>query len=723
MLVFILCAISISTHADTFDPPNTNFSPPTFNTGGSKTTGNIVDDGKAAGALNGELEKNLLNWQDDLEVSDPLKSIFRGFGWWGIIQAGDIVNGITGASKNTFDLLNIYGTEENPGPLQNTIDNYMPIFVAVGTLVFVAMTLGIVFSKNQEVVGLLKSLLLSASIVVLLPFCFGQFSTLTTATGKYIATQSNTGYAVINKNVRDLYALDKNYDWIKPSTESNDETTKKQNFLGKTNKKELQLMDVNGTADPSKLSKAGTDITKNMLSVNEKGKVAVVSLNDGVGKSWWQSLLTGDASYYRYHINFFTIIFYELLVLVVSAFLLYKLMKIEFEIVTNSAILQATAMTDTKGKRNWELITKISSGFSAMIMVIFLQVLFSDGYAVTSTLPGGVFVQFIAGLALAFAVIEGPNVFQSLFGVSAGLDTGLKDLMTLSQGSMLAKNLVSGGKAMAGGIMNTGAYSAGGLAGAVSGAFSRGENTTNLGGDSDQLSSDKTGSDSEDEALQTQTSQMNNDEQFKDNQTSQMNNDEQLNDNQSSSMNNDEQLNDNQSEEVSSDAQTEQTSTFDSDESNGSLNDTDPNLASMASEMGGYGLEAEQGAYQAFNETPMENGQGFGDTPSNTSKMDDRASERMGQGESSQNHEQASTSEKIAQSDSVSMKGTSPARPVTLGMAAKNIGQGFVNNKINSPKPNLIQRYHTAYQSGKELTGGAINTVSNLTNKKGEDNA
>ncbi|PEF14975.1 hypothetical protein CON87_32130, partial [Bacillus cereus] len=296
-----------------------------------------------------------------------------------------------------------------PGPLQKTIDDYMPIFVAVGTLVFVLMTLGIVFSKNQEVVTLLKSLLLSTSIVVLLPFCFGQFSTLTSQTGKLVATQSNTGYAVINKNVRDLYAIDKNYDWVLPTTETIDETTKKQNFLGSPSKQELQRMDINGVADSSKLSKTGADITKNMLVVNEKGKVAVVSLNDGVGKSWWQSLLTGDASYYRYHVNFFTIIFYELLVLIVSAFLLYKLIKIEFEIVTNAGILQATAMTDTKGKRNWELITKISSGFSAMIMVLFLQVLFSDGYAVTSTLKGGVFVQFVAGIALAFAVIEGPN--------------------------------------------------------------------------------------------------------------------------------------------------------------------------------------------------------------------------------------------------------------------------------------------------------------------------
>ncbi|MDR9868020.1 hypothetical protein RI092_09390 [Lactococcus cremoris] len=709
--VFLFISFSTSSPVKAFDYDlPTDSTLPAFKDDTAKEgeDDNVISNGTAAEKSTGDTKKNLEKWGSDLEVNDPLKSIFRGFGWWVIIQGGDIVNGITGASKNTFDLLNIYGTEENPGPLQKTIDDYMPIFVAVGTLVFVLMTLGIVFSKNQEVVTLLKSLLLSTSIVVLLPFCFGQFSTLTSQTGKLVATQSNTGYAVINKNVRDLYAIDKNYDWVLPTTETIDETTKKQNFLGSPSKQELQRMDINGVADPSKLSKTGAKITKNMLVVNEKGKVAVVSLNDGVGKSWWQSLLTGDASYYRYHVNFFTIIFYELLVLIVSAFLLYKLIKIEFEIVTNAGILQATAMTDTKGKRNWELITKISSGFSAMIMVLFLQVLFSDGYAVTSTLKGGVFVQFVAGIALAFAVIEGPNVFQSLFGVSAGLDTGLKDLMTLSQGSMLAKNTISGGKAVGGGILAGGAYGAGGIAGMASGAFSQGENTDNLGGNGKGMNSDETDSEMNEEDTQNQRTDLNNDEQFKDNQ--------------SANMNSDEQLNRNQSEEVSNDTPAEGS---EMNGSNGSFDDSDPNLASMASEMekAGSQTESEQGAYQAFNDTPNEHNTGFDGSASHAAQMDDKANERMSQGNGESNPKNDTTSQNMGQSKIQDTPPSSPARPMTFGTTAKNMAQGYVNNKINSPRPNLIQRYNSAYQSSKALSQGTINSVTNRINKKGENDA
>ncbi|PEF14962.1 hypothetical protein CON87_32200 [Bacillus cereus] len=66
---------------------------------------------------------------------------------------------------------------------------------------------------------------------------------------------------------------------------------------------------------------------------------------------------------------------------------------------------------------------------------------------------------------------------------------------------------------------------------------------------------------------------------------------------------------------------------------------------------------------------------------------------------------------------------SSPARPMTLGTTVKNMTQGVVNNKINSPRPNLIQRYNSAYQSSKALSQGAVNSVTHRINRKGEKDA
>lgn len=144
--------------ADDFTPPSfgEDFTPP--DTGGEFEPPSLnPDDPNYGGDLNGDLKKNLQNWQDDLSVSDPLTSIVRGIAWWLIIQTGDLVNSITGAFNNTYQILDLYGSEEKPGPIQKVIDSYMPIFIGIGIAVFVSLTMGILFSKNQDVVIILKT--------------------------------------------------------------------------------------------------------------------------------------------------------------------------------------------------------------------------------------------------------------------------------------------------------------------------------------------------------------------------------------------------------------------------------------------------------------------------------------------------------------------------------------------------------------------------------------
>ena len=295
ILLFIpLFSIGNVQAEETFTPPSFGqdvqapVTPPSFDPNSPNYGGNVGAD----------VKKNLQNWHDDLSVADPLTSIVRGFGWWLIIQAGYLVNSITNTFNHVYQVLDLYGSEAKPGPIQTFIDNYMPIFVGIGIAVFIALTIGILFSKNQDVVLILKNILLGISIFVLLPFGFGQISSLTTNLAKSISTTSNSGYDIIDQNVTDLYAINKNYDWIRPKNESINDQKLKSNFIksedegGKITKQILQDININETVDPKKMSKRGEQITSHMLVTNEKGQLTAVSLNDGVGKSWWMSLIT-----------------------------------------------------------------------------------------------------------------------------------------------------------------------------------------------------------------------------------------------------------------------------------------------------------------------------------------------------------------------------------------------------------------------------------------------
>ncbi|WP_285011384.1 pLS20_p028 family conjugation system transmembrane protein [Lactococcus garvieae] len=712
LLFFPLFSMGSVKAADDFTPPSfgEDFTPP--DTGGEFEPPSLnPDDPNYGGDLNGDLKKNLQNWQDDLSVSDPLTSIVRGIAWWLIIQTGDLVNSITGAFNNTYQILDLYGSEEKPGPIQKVIDSYMPIFIGIGIAVFVSLTMGILFSKNQDVVIILKNLLLGISIFVLLPFGFGQISSLTTDIAKNISTSSNSGYDVVDQNITDLYALDKNYDWVVPKNESITDKKIKRNYIkgeeeqGKITKQVLENININETADPGKMGKVGKKIASNMLVTNEKGQLTTVSLNDGVGKSWWMSLITGDAQYYRYHVNFFTLIFYIVLVLIITGFLLYKLIKILIELVMNASILQATSTMDTKGKRNWEIISKIVSGFGAVVMVVFLQVFFSKGYEVTSTLGGGPVVQAVAAIALAFSVIEGPNIFQSTFGVHVGLDSGLKDLMTLSQTSMLLQNGGNAAKNLSQGAMNTGAGIAGTTAGIMSGMF--GGNNEN--GSSDNLSKSLDNDSNEDGS------------------DNDINSDNNINDDvDMNNQNNDKLDNQNNVDEknIAEDA-------GDSDEENmagvSDLNETSAELESLAANeppADDISSGIEQDMPSNTTNDPLHSQEPSSleaDTPSSF------GGEHSEEGNTSENSFGSKAPDEMAQEPDLGDvgkespnlgqmdAGESQARAQGLGSTIRNLAGQSLSNKVNSPNRNMFNSFTSTYNTSQSLTKGTKNSIRSLS--------
>lgn len=701
ILLFIpLFSIGNVQAEETFTPPSFGqevqapVTPPSFDPNSPNYGGNVGAD----------VKKNLQNWHDDLSVADPLTSIVRGFGWWLIIQAGYLVNSITNTFNHVYQVLDLYGSEAKPGPIQTFIDNYMPIFVGIGIAVFIALTIGILFSKNQDVVLILKNILLGISIFVLLPFGFGQISSLTTNLAKSISTTSNSGYDIIDQNVTDLYAINKNYDWIRPKNESINDQKLKSNFIksedegGKITKQILQDININETVDPKKMSKRGEQITSHMLVTNEKGQLTSVSLNDGVGKSWWMSLITGDAQYYRYHVNFFTILFYIFLVLVITAFLLYKLIKILIDLVMNAGILQATALTDTKGKRNWEIISKIVAGFGAVVMVVFLQVFFSKGYEVTSTLRGGPVVQAIAGIALAFSVIEGPNVFQSTFGVHAGLDSGLKDLMTLSQTSML---LQSGGglvRGMANGMMNGSASALGAATGTMSGLFDK----NNEEGSSD------------DKGLGDNTLNENNQD-----------NDDDLDANNN--------LNDDLAMENQNHEDLDNTENIDADNISEDAGDIDEESMSETSGLEGTDPELMN---LVENDENMYGDNGNDVASSQELSEQDRTAEALSHQEAEKSEPEEHTLGTNAphsmgqtphlgdlgkERPNLGQIGESPARAQGLGSSIRNLAQQSVSNKINAPNRNIFNSFTGSYTASQSLSKGAKNSIRSFSHSPIEE--
>lgn len=170
--------------------------------------------------------------------------------------------------------------------------------------------------------------------------------------------------------------------------------------------------------------------------------------------------------YYRYTIDFLTI--WITLIALIIVFLLssYKVVRIIYELAIHRIVAPFFAVGDiSNGKKVRQVLSGILGSYITLIVITVLQQIFlvAKTYItdhVSNSLYSSLFIAF-----LAIAVIDAPNIFEQVFGIDAGLKSGL---------SMFAvARTIAGSVRTAGHVMSTvGGAAVGGAAfgaGAVSG--------------------------------------------------------------------------------------------------------------------------------------------------------------------------------------------------------------------------------------------------------------
>lgn len=170
--------------------------------------------------------------------------------------------------------------------------------------------------------------------------------------------------------------------------------------------------------------------------------------------------------YYRYTINFLTI--WITLIALIIVFLLssYKVVRIIYELAIHRIAAPFFAVGDiANGKKVRQVLSGMLGSYITLIVITVLQQIFlvAKTYItshVSNALYSSLFIAF-----LAIAVIDAPNIFEQVFGIDAGLKSGL---------SMFAvARTIAGSVRTAGHVMSTvGSTAVGGAAfgaGAVSG--------------------------------------------------------------------------------------------------------------------------------------------------------------------------------------------------------------------------------------------------------------
>ncbi|MGN1029112.1 MAG: pLS20_p028 family conjugation system transmembrane protein, partial [Bacilli bacterium] len=377
------------------------------------------------------LEKLLEN--NILELTGIVTGAIRWILWKIIILLTMLVNGVEKAITKIYNVNGFFYSQE----VNSFIDRYKPIVWVILAISVGILGFKIMFNKKQNRGELPANILFSILILVLLPTLMVKLENMTSLAVKDVASEyTSSANQLIKNNVYDLYYLDSN----------GFDLTKKNNI----NEANILNISENETIDEDEVQNKTVFSKKLVFDKNGNKKL------EDLDKGW----LKIDEEYYRYGIDFLTIIVTLSAMGITLICIGLKVARLIFELAFNKFLATLFAFADIgDGKKLKEIVKHIFSIFAvifATAVMTKLYVLFSSWLG-TSLGNAGLSTNGIAKLIIlvgaSIAVIDGPNIIERILGIDAGLKNGWSAVMA-SYG--LGKGVASGVSALGDGAKKLG---------------------------------------------------------------------------------------------------------------------------------------------------------------------------------------------------------------------------------------------------------------------------
>ncbi|MGU8576425.1 pLS20_p028 family conjugation system transmembrane protein [Clostridium perfringens] len=386
----------------------------------------------------------LLAYSEYFSKSNFIIYGFRLVGWFIIKGLGFLVDKLEDVVKSVTVVTDFFNSPE----IANLINKFRPLLylLLVASIIFIGYQL--VINKKFDRSKLPMNIILALCIIVVMPLAMSKANILTNKVIGEIQGESQFSDQIISNNVTDLYLLDQANFPIKDDGTVGDIDPK--NNVGNNITKINPIEEI----DRDKVN--NKKVFENEIMFDSKGEA---KLNKIVGLFKW------DDEYYRYHINYMTIIVTLLITAFVMIFTSVKMIKLSIELAFSKVMTTFVAVADlSNGQRMRQSVNGIISIFVAMISTMLMLKLYILGTAYLSDKISGIGT-ICAMLGCAIFVIDGPNYIEKMFGVDAGLSSVWRTVMGINSAmDILGKlgNTTSEMMKKAGdGIANAGAFLAG----------------------------------------------------------------------------------------------------------------------------------------------------------------------------------------------------------------------------------------------------------------------
>jgi hypothetical protein len=385
----------------------------------------------------------LQDWSDALSIQSFANDAIRTILWTITKGLGKVLDAIGTTVQKIYSLMgfvNYSGLSKYMKDLQPLV--FLLLIISIAFFGFYLLT-----RKSTAQINIFQSLIAIVLIITVMPILSMKIGTFSQSASKYARekyTKNETTFThIVDSNVIDLTKIDNSdkKNFPKYKTIKKDIAKKGNNIKSAS---DISAMNINEYMNYSDNDYNYKDVWQNELSTDGSGKATLQKMNKG------HILDVLKDYYYRYHVNWGTMIFSILAMAVALLFTALKSARIIFEIGFHQILGPFVAVSDlATGQRIKEFIRSLLSLFAALFLLAALMGVYYIGIDYLNSKDLNAFTLVICELALAWMVIDGPNVVERIIGIDIGLKNAHGMLVGMWAAGRTAKGAVEGaGKAV-----------------------------------------------------------------------------------------------------------------------------------------------------------------------------------------------------------------------------------------------------------------------------------
>lgn len=204
-------------------------------------------------------------------------------------------------------------------------------------------------------------------------------------------------------------------------------------------KEDLELMSINEVLKPDDVKAESKDLVSNRIYY-KKGNLELKEIYNGVA---WTDLL--NEYYYRYDVEWFTVIVGLVSLIIVYVCLAYKVVRILYEVVVQRLLAALYSANLSSGQKTLKILDSIKDSYITLILVMVCLKIYLLAYKMVGETQFAAFSKVMLLFFLALAVADGPNIIQKLTGVDAGLSSGMGKIIAGVQATRMMSTMAKHG--------------------------------------------------------------------------------------------------------------------------------------------------------------------------------------------------------------------------------------------------------------------------------------